>query len=190
MVAEAAFAAPKKWTYDEVSHDEEHPVECYDGELFDMSSPTIRHQTIVGQLYAALLLWSREHGGRVFVSPIDLLVAPSQFLVPDLCFYAAARAGQRIEREDGRCLVAPPDLIVEVVSPSTARNDRVRKIRIYADFKVENYWIIEPERGTLEAFRLQDQTYFLQNGFTDEDVLKSPLFPGLELSLQTLFSQG
>lgn len=187
MVAEMVSAMPKKWTYDELSPDDEHPVECYDGELFDMSSPTVKHQTIVGQLYASLLLWSREHGGRVFLSPVDLLVSPSRFLVPDLCFYAAARAGERIEREDGRCLVAPPDLVVEVVSPSTARNDRVRKMRIYAEFEVANYWIVEPERGTLEAFVLRDGNYFLQDGFAEEDTVRSPLFAGFELPLQTIF---
>ena len=187
MVAEMVAAAPKKWTYDELPHDEEHPVECYDGELFDMTSPLIQHQRIVLRLVMAIENWVQTNGGEVFVGPVDLLIAPSRFLVPDLCFYSAARAGERIEREDGRCLVSPPDLVVEVVSPSTARNDRVRKMRIYAAFEVSNYWIIEPERGTVEAFSLRDNSYFLQDGFADEDTLRAPFFPGLELPLQTIF---
>ena len=188
MVAEMVSAPPKKWTYDELSHDEEHPVECYDGELFDMTSPLVQHQRIVLRLVIAIEDWAKINGGEVFVGPVDLLVAPSRFLVPDLCFYSAARANERIEREDGRCLVAPPDLVVEVVSPSTARNDRVRKMRIYAEFNVANYWIVEPERGTLEAFHLRDGNYFLEDGFAEEDVVRSSLFSGLELPLQTIFN--
>ena len=188
MVAEPALIAPKKWTYAELSHDEEHPVECYDGELFDMTSPLIQHQRIVRRLTTAIDNWSAANGGEVFAGPVDLLVAENRFFVPDLCFYSAGRAGEKIEREDGRCLIAPPDLIIEVVSPSTARNDRVRKMRLYAEFGVTNYWIVEPDRGTLEAFALRDGGYAVADAFTDEDNLRSPLFPGLDLPLKDIFA--
>lgn len=186
----AAIPQFKTWTYDElVALNDETRWEGYDGELFEMSSPTVMHQKIIGRLYRSLMAWVDENGGQVHLSPIDLLVSQTRFFVPDLCYYTAERVqNERIERDDGRCLIAPPDLIVEIISPSTARNDRVRKTRLYAEFGVRNYWIIDPELKTIETFALQDGFFVLRAAFAENDILESPLFPGLQTPLETLFN--
>lgn len=156
-----------------------------------MGSPMVWHQELLFRLAVLLELWARENNaGKVYMSPIDLYVSEQQFLIPDLCFYTRERMeNERIQREDGRCLVAPPDLVVEIVSPSSARNDRVRKTRLYAEFGVSHYWIIEPERQTLETLELKDARYSLVATLTEEDTLESSLFPGLQISLAALFQQ-
>ncbi len=190
MVAE--LKEKRMWTYSELlARDDEQRVELYDGEIDEMGSPKVWHQELLFRMAVLLELWAREHdGGKVLMSPVDLYISEQQFLVPDLCFYSRARVeNERIEREDGQCLVAPPDLVVEIVSPSSARNDRVRKTRLYAEFGVKHYWIIEPERQTLETLELKDARYFLGATLTEEDTLESSLFPGLQISLAALFQQ-
>lgn len=191
MVAELK-AEKHLWTYSELlALDDERRIELYDGEITEMGSPTLWHQELIGRLFLLLELWARENNaGKAFISPVDLYISERQFLVPDLCFYTRERMeNERIEREDGRCLIAPPDLVVEIVSPSSARNDRVRKTRLYAEFGVAHYWIIEPERQTLETLELKDARYSLGAILTEEDMLESSLFPNLQISLAELFQQ-
>ncbi len=190
MVAE--LKEKRSWTYSELPEtSDERRVELYDGEIIEMGSPTLWHQKLLLRLTMLLELWAREHdGGEVYMSPVDLYVSERQFLIPDLCFYTSERMkSERVEREDGRCLVAPPDLVVEIVSPSSVLNDRSKKTKIYADFGVGNYWIIEPELKTIDVFVLENNRYWLQGSYTEEDTLDSALFPGLQIKLATLFQQ-
>lgn len=189
MVAELK-TEKQSWTYSELlALDDERRIELYDGEIFEMGSPTLWHQGLILRLAMLLELWARENNaGKVYLSPVDLYISERQFLIPDLCFYTRERMeNERIEREDGRCLVAPPDLVVEIISPSSVLNDRSRKTKIYADFGVRNYWIIEPELKTIDAFALENNRYWLAGSFTEEDTLESALFPGLQISLAALF---
>lgn len=190
MVAEAKVKK-RLWTYSKMPQwDGQTRYELYDGELLEMPSPNLRHQDIVGSLYLLLMQYAREHdAGKVYLSPVDLYVSETRVFIPDLMFVTKERLGtERIEREDGQCLIAPPDLIVEIISPSTAHNDRVRKTKIYAEFGVAHYWIIEPEHKTLEALTLENGRYTLHGSFSEEDTFAPALFPGLQIPLATVFA--
>ena len=195
MVAERYQDAPKIWTYSELQardkeRGEERREEVYDGELCIMSSPKLRHQKILLALAMLLELYAREHAaGQVYIAPVDLYISETSFFEPDLMFVAQARLdSERIEREDGACLVAPPDLIIEIVSDSTGRNDRVKKFNAYESFGVRHYWLVDPDEKTLLAFELREGRYTREAALTDEDTFAPALFPGLQIPLAPLFA--
>src|ERR1051326_838641 len=110
MVAEPTTIA-KKWTYSEVAAlDDGKRYELYDGELWEMPGPTFDHQDILGNLHLIVGPFVREHNlGRIYLAPHDLYVTETKFYEPDLSFVRKERfANERIESEDGACLMAPP----------------------------------------------------------------------------------
>lgn len=190
MVAEAKTIEPRRWTYSELlTLDDERRVELYDGDLVEMTAPKLKHQKVLQRLSFLLEAFAREHSaGTIYLAPHDLYISETKFFEPDLSFVAAPRFLQeRIEREDGACLVAPPDLIVEILSESTGRNDRVLKFNAYAAFGVRYYWIIDPDARTLHAHVLENGRYAVEFALTAADTFAPSLFPGLQIPLHTLF---
>src|SRR2546430_2565320 len=128
------------------------------GLLFAEPSPRRAHQKAVGNLHAILHAWVRAHGlGEVYVAPFDVILDPRTTVEPDLVFVA----GERLDIIAERGVEGAPDLLVEVLSPGTARRDRVRKLNAYARYGVRHYWLLDPEAKTVEAFELVDGAYRL-----------------------------
>lgn len=161
--------------------------ELYDGEIFEMPSPTLIHQNIVGRLYLALMIWAQTHGGRAFLSPFDLFVSASRYYIPDLCFFTAGNLEANRILQDPRNVRVPPDVLVEVLSDSTARHDRIAKTHAYAAFGVPNYWIVDPTERTLEAFALRDGFYVLVAALDETGTFSPADFAGLSIPLSQVF---
>lgn len=81
----------------------------------------------------------------------------------------------------------PPTLIVEVLSPSSSRKDRVQKLKIYQEAQVQHYWLVNPQEKTLECFSLQNGIYALVAAGLDEEVVQHPDFTGLSIALGHLW---
>ncbi len=195
MVAESSTRSDIQWTYDQLlqrdlADGRERREELWDGELLEMTSPRLLHQEVLLTLATLLRSWAREHNlGKIYIAPHDMYVSSTRFFQPDLSFVSRERfETERIEREDGQCLVAPPDLCVEVVSPSTARRDRVDKVNAYAQFGVRHYWILDPDERTLQAFVLDNNRYALEAALTDENTFAPSLFPNLQIALHQIFT--
>jgi Uma2 family endonuclease len=103
--------------------------------------------------------------------------------VPDAVF-VAARNARIVEREG---VFGSPDLIVEVLSPSTARIDRTRKSRLYARAGVKHYWLLDPDEKTLVAYVLSRGKYQLDAALDSSDTFEPALFPGLRIDLAEVF---
>lgn len=195
MVAESSTRSDLQWTYETLLQRDrldssERREELWDGELFEMTSPRLLHQEILLALATLLRSWVRQHDlGKIYIAPHDMYVSSTRFFQPDLSFVSRERlATERIEREDGQCLVAPPDLCVEVVSPSTARRDRVDKVNAYAQFGVRHYWILDPDEKSLQAFVLDNNRYALEAALSDEKTFAPSLFPDLQIALNQVFT--
>ena len=196
MVAEpvtmaAPAVAPKLWTYDEIqaTFDDDVRRELYDGEIFEMPAPYWIHQRILRILSRILDTWTLEHGGELFFAPVDLYVSARRYFEPDLLFYTAQSLEEKPVFDDPAKFRVAPDLIVEVISPGTARNDRVRKLRIYAEFGVQHYWLLDPENRSLEVLELRDGIYAITHALAEDESFQPTLFPGLTLSLNEIFAQ-
>jgi Uma2 family endonuclease len=114
------------------------------------------------------------------VTPLDYNVVQ-----PDI-FYVAGE--QQLIIKDAR-IDGAPKLVVEILSPSSRRKDRMKKMQIYQQAKVRHYWLVDPQERTLECFAWHDGVYALVVAGMDEDVVEHPDFAGLSISLQSLWSK-
>jgi Uma2 family endonuclease len=161
--------------------------ELIDGEHYVTAAPNLKHQTAVGNLLLELGGFVRARKlGRVWTAPVDVVLSDHDVVQPDLVFLARDRMGLA---EGGANLQGAPDLAVEVLSPATRRTDAVMKRHLYEKFGVREYWLVDPELEKVEVYRLWDGRYRRAAELAAEggDVLKSPLFPGLEIVLSEIF---
>jgi Uma2 family endonuclease len=156
--------------------------ELVDGEHYMTPSPSSRHQGVLGYLHLGIGSFLRKNNvGKLYLAPLDVILSQFDVVQPDLLFISTARLGIL---SDGYVRGAP-DLVVEILSPSSMRHDAIRKRHLYEKFGVGEFWLIDPERDEIEVFLLSDGTLKKQLELTLEqkDVLTSPLFPGLRIPL-------
>ena len=137
------------WTVEEVHAipDDGNRYECIDGELFVSPSPTRAHQQAVLELSVALRTYVRpQQVGWVWIAPSDLILAPRTVVQPDIRVHAA---GPRATRDE---VGAASLLIVEILSPSTARLDRHEKRRLYLNGVTALYWIVDLASELVEVW--------------------------------------
>ena len=121
-------------------------------------------------------------------APLDVKLSPWTVLVPDLVFFTAARYADVVNEKHA---TAAPDLVVEILSPGTRRRDLGRKREVYDREGVREYWIVDPDARSITALRRPAP----DAGLTDmraltleaDDILESPLFPGLRIALSGVF---
>jgi Uma2 family endonuclease len=125
--------------------------EVIDGELFVTAGPALRHQRIATDLVTLLNTFVQSHGlGQVFTGPVDVLFAEGDYLEPDIVFVGKERSHVLSDRG----IEGPPDLVVEIASPSTAARDRGIKLERYRLFGVPEYWVVDPDARTVEVWDL------------------------------------
>jgi Uma2 family endonuclease len=147
-------------------------------------APATRHQFVVQNLSGDLGPYVIKNDlGEVLIAPLDVRLSADTALQPDLIFVSNARAG--IIQENW--IDGAPDLVVEVLSPSTAVYDRATKLQIYAEAGVPEVWLLDSLAKTVEVFRLQGKQYLVEAVLAGDQVLTSSLFPGWQLPLSKLF---
>jgi Uma2 family endonuclease len=144
-------------------------IQLIDGEVSIGVPPTPRHQTIVGEILFLLLLAARKRGGRAFTAPVEVYLDAHNIFEPDV-LYLGADSACRVE--DKR-LVGAPDLVVEVLSPGTARFDRQQKYAAYEQHGVREYWIVDPAHEVLEVWVWRDGSYTRMGVYAGEDTFDS-----------------
>ena len=158
--------------------------ELYDGEVFVVPAPLPRHQVVQHLIADMLRDFAGEHGGFTVGSPIDIVFSDYDVLQPDVVFFTAARA-HLVDLD--RVIRDPPDLCVEVISPSTQDRDRGRKMQMFARFGVPEYWIVDPRLRRIEVYRLEREAYALLADVSGEGVVESATIAGLVFSPAGLF---
>jgi len=156
------------------------PTQLIDGEMIVTPSPIPAHQRCV--LNSIQILEALIPDGEIFVSPIDLYLDDSNVPQPDVLWIAA----------NGKCVVGekylsgPPDLIVEVLSPSTAREDRTVKFLLYEKFGVREYWIVDPAK-LIEVWILDGGRYVRQGIYNIDETFNSPVLGGKMVVVKAIF---
>ncbi|MFW5728293.1 MAG: Uma2 family endonuclease [Spirochaetota bacterium] len=142
-----------KLTYDDYVHfpDDGNRHEIIDGAHYMSPSPTAAHQDasrhIQFQLYQAI----EERGlGRVYDAPMDLQLSDTDVVQPDLMIVLSEHA----DRVSPSRLLGPPDLVVEILSPATAERDRSLKLKLYEQYRVPEYWIVDLDNHTVTRYRV------------------------------------
>lgn len=177
-----------KLTYDDfvLFPDDGMRHELIDGEHYVTPSPNLKHQAIVWNLTGLMAPFLREHpAGRAFSAPFDVVFTQFDVVEPDLLFIAKARLDILTDKN----VQGSPNLVVEIESPSTRKRDETIKKRLYEKNDVEEYWVIDPELDVVKVYRRVGGRYERTAELTLEknDVLTTPLLPGLELPLSRVF---
>ena len=130
-------------------------------------------------LFERILFHSSLQLGEVFPAPVDVLLSPLTVVQPDLVFVAQGRRDIITER----AIEGPPDLVVEILSPTTAEHDRQQKAQIYARYGIPHYWIVAPDQRQLEVYELTTDTYHLVSTHSGNMIFQPTLFLDLPIPL-------
>ena len=157
--------------------------EIIDGEHYMSAAPRIWHQHVVGELHFELnSRLGRSGRARVLVSPVDVLLSPHDVLVPDLVVVRRERA----EILHERYVRGAPDLVIEVLSPSTRARDLGIKRRIYGKHGVFEYWLVDIERREIEQLQLVEGGKYESCGMCSTTI-EPHVFLGIEIPLEKVW---
>ena len=160
------------------------PYQLIEGELIMTPSPNSLHQMISGNLFEMIRKVAKEKcGGTVLYSPIDVYLDEENVFQPDIVFISKERSA--IIKEDG--IHGAPDIVIEILSPSTAYYDMKKKFRVYERCGVREYWIVDPGMKGVEIFALTDKGEFALSLKVYEKGTVASAVLTLEIPLQTIF---
>src|SRR5438876_1025170 len=168
----------KRWTYEEYYRlDDDQRYEIIDGNLLRAPAPDTWHQDWSHDLTLLIATHvKRQKVGKVFVAPVDVVLDAENTVQPDLVFIASANLGIIQQR----AIFGTPDLLIELISPSSVRRDRYDKKQLYARFGVKEYWIGDPANKSLEILTLKERGYELHCAAEVKGKLTSLVLAGLE----------
>ena len=165
----------------------EERVELLKGKVFRMSAPSINHQRVSRKLTTKIDNYLEGKRCEVFAAPFDVVLKNPEgedntVLQPDLCVVCDPE-----KLADGKRCYGAPDWVLEIVSPSNVEKELSKKMHLYEEAGVPEYWVLRPEEKELDIFVLQDNVYIgLKPRFAGEVV--SPLkFPDLQINLSEIF---
>jgi Uma2 family endonuclease len=157
-------------------------VEYTDGFLEVLPVPTDRHQCILEFLYLAFLAFLKPRGGKVHFAALRLRIRPGKFREPDLLLLLSATDPRRQNR-----FWTGADLALEVVSPDKPERDLVQKRGDYAEGRVPEYWIVNPETETITVLRLDGDAYVEAGQFRRGDAAASVVLAGFVVDVSAVF---
>ncbi len=175
----------RKYTWDDYKNwPDGERWEIINGEAYSMTpAPTTKHQRISMQMTIALANHFRGKPCETFYAPTDVVLDQSNIVQPDLIVVCDK---SKITEAN---IQGAPDLIIEILSQSTALKDKREKKDIYERFGVREYIIVNPMDDTLERYVLEDGQYGRQNIFNWDELFASKIFPGLEIGLKGVFGR-
>ena len=175
----------KKYTYEDYLKTlDDKRYELIEGELLMTPSPVTKHQRISVKLNFALTKFLTENNlGEVLHAPLDVYFDNENVVQPDILFISKERLNIIGEKN----VQGAPDLVIEIISESTAYRDLVQKKKLYAKFGVKEYWIVIPEESSIEIYTLKDNTYQPYKTYSKDDILESFFLKDLRVTLKEIF---
>jgi len=159
-------------------------LELIDGEIYFMAAPNREHQEIAGNLHGTIWNFLKGKKCQVFAAPFAVNLGKGKghdtTVQPDLVVVCDPN------KLDKKGCNGAPDIVIEILSPSTAKLDVGIKQKKYQDAGVLEYWIISPDMRTVQQYTLKDGLYFA-NSYTGEYVVTSNVLEGLEIPWSDIF---
>jgi Uma2 family endonuclease len=179
---------PRRMTYDELlKMPEDGPrIELYDGEVWEMPAPTLDHQRVAIITAALFLEYERRAGGETAIAPLDVIFSKRNVVQPDVLYFVEER--KYLLKADKRPRYRP-DVVVEILSPTTETNDKGRKLRMFARYEVPEYWMIDIDERAIEIRSLRGDFYAVTVKASGDDVVTSPLLPDFSFAVSRLFER-
>ena len=182
----------KIYTYkDYLTFDENERIEIIEGEIINMSpAPSRMHQEIISEIHFKLKEYIKSNNGscKVYPAPFDVilknndedLVNSKNIVQPDISVIC-----DKSKLTDKGC-TGSPDMIVEVVSPGSPRNDYIIKLNLYEKFKVKEYWIINPIKKNILVYVLTENGYDAPTSYTFNDKVNVNIYDNLEIDFNSI----
>ena len=163
----------------------EERYELLDGELILAPSPNMAHQEVVANLGTSLGVFVKEHDlGRVYFAPTDVVFTDTDVLQPDVLFISKERQDIRTPAN----IQGAPDLVIEVLSPSSSSRDWGYKRELYALHGVREYWIIDPTNRMVSILVLRNDVLEVEYTLTETNTAESLVLRGFSANLAELFA--
>lgn len=177
--------AKKAYTYEDYAQlPEGVPYQLIGGELVTSPSPTYTHQRILRSLSFALHSFVEKNDlGEVVFAPMDVYFSETDTPQPDIIFIAT----DRLDIIGEQMIEGAPDLIMEILSPSTAYYDLKDKKRLYEASGVKEYWIVDPKAGEIEVYELVEGRYVLFGRQERQGTITSKLLQAFSVDLADIF---
>ena len=168
--------AARRWTAAEFLElpEDDRRMELIDGEIVVTPSPVPRHERVITRISFAFMSEVDARGGVVFGSNLDMRIDEDNVVQPDVQMFLP----EHVHRIGEKFVEGPPDLAVEVSSPSTKGWDRLRKRVLYERFGVAEFWIVDLDHDVVEVYRLGPKGYGDPVRFARGDAVTTPLLPG------------
>ena len=174
------------WTYADLAKlpDDGTQFEIIEGELYEMPPPLLAHASVVIALIDLLLPLIKGMGGRLWTAPVGVFFAGADPVEPDIVVLLPGGSARRSRNG----IEGPPDLLIEVLSPSNRAHDQIRKRALYANGGVREYWIVDPDAASIEIIGADGETVQLTTAETASVLaLNSPLLGDLAADPALLF---
>ena len=148
-------------------------------------APSPAHQNASMEITTAMNVFIKaKQLGKLFAAPIDVFFDISNNTQPDILFIKKER--DFIITRNG--IEGAPDLIVEILSPSTFKIDRTDKMALYLQFGVPEYWIVDPKNQSIEVYVLNDNHYKIASFAIENGLIESKILEGLSLEVSDVFN--
>ena len=171
--------------YMSIPDGDDRRFELIDGELILAPSPVPQHQDIVLNLARMLADFVESQDlGKVTISPMDVVLSEYDVFQPDILFISR----NRLHIISDRNIQGAPDLVIEVLSPTTEDRDRGIKRDQYLRYGVREYWIIDPQERTLEVLRAGDTEFETMRVYPEGTTATSPVLEGIQVEIDRLFA--
>ena len=175
----------KQYTYaDYFAINDDKRYEVMEGHIMMVPAPNTFHQRISGRIEFILRQFVIDNDlGEVLYAPTDVVLSNDMVVQPDILFISKERAGIIGEQ----AIMGAPDLVVEIISPSSSFNDSVKKRELYQRFGVKEYWLVFPEEKAIEIMCLENGIYRELCSAKEQGTVRSKLLQGFEVDLKGVF---
>ncbi|MCL2762901.1 MAG: Uma2 family endonuclease [Treponema sp.] len=179
----------RRYTYaDYLEWEGPERFQLINGEVFQMASPSVAHQALLMGLSSSFDTWLQGKSCRAFAAPLDVRLFPKKdksdntVVQPDLLVVCDS------SKLDKGSVNGPPDLVIEIVSPSNSHNELFLKFNYYLEAGVREYWVVDPEMKRVTTHIYENGRY-ISTAYKDNDSIPVTVLSGLTISLESLWTR-
>jgi Uma2 family endonuclease len=160
--------------------------EIISGEAFMMSSPLVVHQAVSGEIHRQIANFLLGKPCRVFAAPLDVRLFPHEDKSDDTVVQPDILVVCDESKISKGSIDGPPDLVMEVVSPSNTHKLMLLKLQTYMKAGVREYWVLEPEEKRVQVYILEEGRY-ISSAYSNDDIVPVSVLPPFSLELKSVW---
>ncbi len=189
-----SYAVKKKITYEEyvaLVENSEERYELIDGEIYLLASPLFKHQVAITEIAVNFHNWFKDKKCRPLTAPFDVKLFnhakkfedDPNVVQPDVLVMCDEENVTDKGKYEGR-----PTLVVEVLSKSTRSKDMIKKLNLYMNSGVREYWVVDTEKKEVYVYYFENRDIHSYDVFTKDMIVESTIFEGLKIALNDIFT--